>query len=48
MEWTILEKILDVVPAERTVRQKTPLPLALKVVAKACHEKIFLVAEFGI
>jgi hypothetical protein len=48
IERTILEKALDVVPTERLLREKTPLPLALKIVPKARHKKIFLVSELRI
>jgi hypothetical protein len=45
---TILEKGLDVVPAERLLAQKPPLPLALKGMPKARHKNIFLVSELRI
>src|SRR6202043_804020 len=48
VERTILEKYLDVLPAQRLPGQKSSLPLALKIVAKARHKKIFLVSELGV
>jgi hypothetical protein len=44
----ILEKSLDVLPAKRLLGKKSPLPLALKVMPQARHEKIFLVAKLRI
>jgi hypothetical protein len=44
----ILEKSLDVLPAKRLLGQKSPLPLALKIVPKARYKEIFLVSELGI
>jgi hypothetical protein len=48
VEGSVLEKGLDVIPAERLLGEKPPLPLALKVVPKARYKKIFLVSEFRI
>jgi hypothetical protein len=44
----MLEKRFDVLPAKRLLGEKSPLPLALKVVPEACNKKIFLVSELGI
>jgi hypothetical protein len=48
VERTILEKSLDVLPAQRLLGQKSPLPLALKIVPKARYEQIFLVTKLRI
>jgi hypothetical protein len=48
VEGPILEKSFDVTPTKRLLGKKPPLPLALKVVPKARHKKIFLVTELGI
>jgi hypothetical protein len=48
VERTILEKILDVLPAKRLSREKSSLFLAFEVVPKARHKKIFLVSELGV
>src|SRR5580692_2348504 len=48
IERTILEKSLDVFPAQRLLGQKSPLSLALKIVPQARHKKIFLVSKLRI
>jgi hypothetical protein len=48
VEWAILEKHFDVLPAKGPFGEKPPLVLALKIVPKARQKKIFLVAKLRI
>jgi hypothetical protein len=48
VERTVLKKGLDVLPAKRLSGEKSSLLLALEVMPKARHKKIFLVSELGV
>jgi hypothetical protein len=48
IERAILKKSLDVLPPKRLSGEQSSLLLALEIMPKARHKKIFLVSEFGV
>jgi hypothetical protein len=48
VERTILDKILDVLPAKRLPGENSSLLLTLKVMPQTGNKEIFLVSEFAV